>query len=126
VDFSKSASGSATVNVRTTANMAALVGEPKPGRLILPLLAGVFALLGLVLAPRRPERGFRRSLSGAFLAMALLLSFGCGGSGSNPGGGGGGSSGTPPGSYSVTVNAFTVSNSGGVPDSTVSIPVTVN
>lgn len=126
VDFSKSASGSATVNVRTTANMVALVGEPKPGRQILPLLAGVFALLGLVLAPRRPERGFRRSLSGAFLAMALLLSFGCGGVGSNPGGGGGGSGGTPPGSYSVTVNASTVSNSGGVPDSTVSIPVTVN
>lgn len=34
--------------------------------------------------------------------------------------------GTPPGSYSITVNAFTVSGSGNVPDATVRIPVTVN
>jgi len=37
-----------------------------------------------------------------------------------------GGSGTPPGDYSVTVNAFTVSNSSGIPDSTISIAVKVN
>jgi beta-glucanase (GH16 family) len=36
-----------------------------------------------------------------------------------------GGSGTPPGDYSVTVSAFTVSNSSGNPDSTISIPMKV-
>jgi beta-glucanase (GH16 family) len=37
-----------------------------------------------------------------------------------------GGSGTPPGDYSVTVSAFTVSNSSGNPDSTISIALMVN
>jgi hypothetical protein len=52
---------------------------------------------------------------------------GCGGGSSSAGGGGsGGNNGTVPGNYSVTVNAYTVSNASGNPDSTTSISLTVN
>jgi hypothetical protein len=127
VDFSKSASGSATVNVTTTAATAAILEVPKRGRQNWAFLTSALALLGLVLSPKTWERRLRRGARGTALGIALVLCAGCGGSGAPSGGGvGGGGNGTPPGSYSVTVNAYTVSNTGGDPDSTVSIPLTVN
>ena len=56
---------------------------------------------------------FSRASSGS--AVVTLMS-------TAPTGGGG----TPTGSYSLTVNAFTVSGSGKAPDATVRIPVTIN
>ncbi len=61
---------------------------------------------------------------GVIMFLAIMTS--CGGGSSSGGGGGGGSNGTPPGNYTVTVNAYTVSNSTGSPDTTTSIPMTVN
>jgi hypothetical protein len=60
--------------------------------------------------------------------LALLVHPGCGSGsgGSNGGGGGGGRNGTTPGSYTVTVNAYTVSNTNGSPDSTANVTLTVN
>jgi hypothetical protein len=63
--------------------------------------------------------------------MALLICLctvpSCGGS-STPASTGGGTSsnGTPPGGYSVTVNADTVSNAGKAPDAVLHVPLTVN
>jgi hypothetical protein len=59
------------------------------------------------------------------ILLALLLVPSCGG-GSGGGGGGGGGGGTTPGSYTITVSAYTLSNPGGAADATTSIPLTVN
>jgi beta-glucanase (GH16 family) len=131
VDFSKSASGTATVNVTTTTNAAASL-RGTPGRSRREFLASTlgllgFVLVGIVLIPANWARNVRRGLGGAGLMLALVMHPGCGGgsSGGGSSGVGGGGGGTTPGSYSVTVNAYTVSNSGS-PDSTVNIPLTVN
>jgi hypothetical protein len=131
VDFSKSASGTATVNVTTTTNAAASL-RGTPGRSRREFLASTlgllgFVLVGIVLIPANWARNVRRGLGGAGLMLALVMHPGCGGgsSGGGSSGVGGGGGGTTPGSYSVTVNAYTVSNSGN-PDSTKNIPLTVN
>ena len=67
---------------------------------------------------------FSVMMFGVIMLLAIMTS--CGGGSSSGGGGGGGSNGTPPGNYTVTVNASTVSNSTGNPDTTASIPMTVN
>ena len=132
VDFSNAASASATVNVTTTTNSAGLLA---PNRELnkRALSAGTFEILGflfvsVVLLPAKWGRRVQRTLGGAGLMLVLLVHPGCGGgSGSNTGGGGGGGgNGTTPGNYSVTVNAYTVSNSSGSPDSTATIALTVN
>jgi beta-glucanase (GH16 family) len=122
VDFSKSASGTATVNVITVANSAGLW---TPGR---RFRASAYPILGLgfacfVFIPLRWNRKLRRGLGGAGLMLALFIP-GCGGShnGSSAAGG----NGTPPGNYTVTVNAYTVSNTSGSADSSMNIPLTVN
>ncbi|HWY21667.1 MAG TPA: hypothetical protein VNX26_10635 [Candidatus Acidoferrum sp.] len=71
-------------------------------------------------------RNFRRGLGGVGLMLALLMHPGCGRGTGNSNGSGGGGNGTAPGNYSVTVNAYTVSNASGSPDSTVSIALAVN
>jgi beta-glucanase (GH16 family) len=119
VDFSTTASGTAVVSVTTTPNTAAGLQPAHPGSGQWAALAGaIFAVLTL-LSPRRRW---------GLLGLALLLAFmpGCGGSNSGGGGGGGGSNGTPPGPYTVTVKAYTVSNGTGDPDSTTTINLIVN
>jgi len=58
-------------------------------------------------------------VGGSALMLALMMHPACGSGNSTSSGGGGG------GGYTVTVNAFTVSSNGS-PDSTLTIPVTMN
>lgn len=134
VDFSTSASASATANVTTTSDSAA-VFEPNRELNKRAILAGSFEVFGfflvsMVLLPRKWGRRLQQGLGGAGLMLVLFLHPGCGGGSSSSttgGGGSGGGNGTTPGNYTVTVNAYTVSNSSGNPDSTTSpIPLTVN
>jgi hypothetical protein len=132
VDFSKTGSGTATVNVMTTPNTAELL-KPNPDSNKRAFLASTlavfgFAVCGFVFLPTKCGRNLRRGLGGAGLMLALVMHPGCGGGSSSGGGGGGGggSNGTTPGNYSVTVNAYTVSNTNGNPDSTVGFNLTVN
>jgi beta-glucanase (GH16 family) len=140
VDFSNTASGTATVSVTTAAAAAESpkaqnsglprIGFPKPGTPIFGqpnwllmfnlLVFSGFVLAIFVLVPRW-NRSLRRGLGGSALMLALMMHPACGsGNNSSSGGRGGGGNG-----YTVTVNAFTVSSSGN-PDSTLTIPVTVN
>ena len=129
VDFSKSASGTAVVNVTTSANMAGLLHTPTSGfnnhtflANMLPLTGFVFA--GLIFVPTKWNRNLRRSLGGAGLMLALVVP-GCGGGNSTSSSTGGGN-GTGSGNYTVTVNAYTVSNTNGNPDSQANIPLIIN
>jgi beta-glucanase (GH16 family) len=138
VDFSNTGSGTATVSVTTAAAPAGSpkaqnsgipgIGLPKPGTPISGhpnwlLMANLLVLSSFVLASfvfvPGSNRGLRRVLGGTGLMLVLVMHPGCG-SGNNSSSGGGGGNG-----YTVTVNAFTVSSSGN-PDSTLTIPVTLN
>ena len=123
VDFSKSATGTATVNVTTTANTAGsnLLTTGFDNR---TFLASAFALFAFVLVPTKWNRNLRHSLGGAGLMLALLVP-GCG-SGHSTSSTAAGGNGTTPGNYTVTVNAYTVSNTNGNADSLLNIPLTVN
>jgi beta-glucanase (GH16 family) len=128
VDFSHSATGSAMVSVTTTANTAASI-FPTAGSWLLPLfLLGTATLAFIVCAghPRRPGYRLRPQLATAGLIFTAALLASCGGSGSGTSGGTPPDNGTPSGTYSVTVSAYTVSNSSGTPDSTGTISLTVN
>ncbi|HKT90213.1 MAG TPA: glycoside hydrolase family 16 protein [Candidatus Sulfotelmatobacter sp.] len=123
VDFSSASSTSATVTVNTTANTnhraALAVSEtlwPLTGILPVALVLPVFS----------QRRKYWAVFSGTLLALSLLLA--CGGSNNTqtPGGGGGTPNGTPPGNYTITVNAYTVSNTTGTADAALNIPLTVN
>jgi beta-glucanase (GH16 family) len=126
VDFSNSAIGSATVNVTTAASASILPNYPGFDRR--PFLSIAFPLLGLAFAcliflPAKWNRNLRHGYGGAGLMLALLIpGCGAGNSSSNTGTG----AGTLPANYTVTVNAYTVSNSSGNPDSTLNIPLTIN
>jgi len=122
VDFSSSATGTATVSVTTTANSAGLLGIPKSDFKVASALAGIFAIFGLVLIPAGSIRGLRQSVAGTSLLFVLMISPNCGGTSSGGGGGGG----TAPGDYNITVNAYTVSNTSGNPDSTAKVSLKVN
>jgi hypothetical protein len=130
VDFSKGTSGTATVNVTTTANTAGLVRPSRElnKRAFLVSIFGVlgFVFVGTVVIPANWSRTLRRGLGGTGLMLALLMHPGCGGGSGGSNGGGGGGNGTAPGSYAVTVNAYTVSNTSGTPDSTANVALTVN
>ena len=125
VDFTNAASGNVTVSIRTTAN-AGVVSltdwrlRYTGWRAVLVLALSVLLCAILVKLARR-MRWAQIAVVGLLFLTVLL---GCGGaSNSNPPPSGGG---TPPGSYSVTVNAYTLSGNGTTPDATVSIPLTVN
>jgi len=123
VDFSSAASATSTLSVTTTPNTSHAAVSLLPG---LWTALGGSLLAAMVLLPfgrsgRRQQAAFG---FGALLILALLMS--CGGSGSTSTGGGGGPNGTPPGNYTVTVNAYTVSNTTGTPDTVLSVPFTVN
>lgn len=121
VDFSQTATGTASVSVTTTANTSASSsGLAGPGMWI---VAPGLCLVAVGLLPVGRRQGLILALTGLIFMLVLLP--GCGG-GSNSGGGGGGGNGTPPGSYTVTLNAYTLSNSNGTADSTVAIPLSVN
>jgi beta-glucanase (GH16 family) len=120
VDFSKSLTPAATVTITTAANTARAAlfpGSPSGaiGSVILTLL-----LLSLRTRAARLRLG--SGLGCMLLAVAMFPN--CGGSGGGGGGGGGG--GTTPGSYTITVSAYTVSNTGGAADATTNIALTVN
>lgn len=123
LDFTSSSTGTVNVSLTTTANSMAATGFS-----FHPWNAGTFAGLLLIWMGFYAlyRKGGRTLRPAPVLGMGLLLIVinlpGCSGGSSNPPPSGG----TTPGSYSVTVNAYTVSGSGTQPDVTVTIPVTVN
>jgi beta-glucanase (GH16 family) len=125
VDFSNAASGSATVTVTTTVN-AAGAGISVSGTL--GILAGL--LLALLLLPLRKNAHRVRIgilLTCAILAIGLLPACGGGSASAGSNGGGGGSTGTTPGNYTVTVNAYNLTSSDATnPSATTTFNLTVN
>jgi beta-glucanase (GH16 family) len=120
VNFSQSLTPTATVTITTVANNAQagfLVGS-RMGAIGLMIL--VLLLVSLCMQSGRS----RVTAAPACLFLAMLFAPSCGGGSSGGGGGGGG--GTTPGSYTISVGAYTVSNTGGAADATVTIPLTVN
>jgi beta-glucanase (GH16 family) len=125
LDFSSASTGSATVTLATAANAGAIPWRLLSGRVrgfpvfVVPAcLALLCATLLLGVSARRRRWQFAGLL---ILASAAVL-LGCaGGSSAAPT-----SSGTPPGNYSITVSAYTVSGTGATPDATARISVTVN
>ncbi len=125
VDFSTASVGNVTVSVATTANasLPPLVlwrGIPQVGQF------AVAAVLGMVLlgfAAKWRSRWMRPTfVLGAVLLLSGGLLLSCSGSTPTvppP-------TGTMPGSYTVTVSAYTLTGNGTQPDATVSIPLTVN
>jgi beta-glucanase (GH16 family) len=108
VDFSNSSTATATVTVTTMANTASA------GISFLSWIGIAGAIvLALTLPPIwRHAKQLRLIIMLGFLVLASSARPACGGlSGSGGGGSGGGSNGTIPGSYTVTVNAYTVSSS---------------
>ncbi len=127
VDFSATAAGTVTVSVATTAN--SLLPPMSPWWRMLDLARfAVVALVAIVLlgfAANWRARAWRPAyvLGGMLLLCGGLLLACSGGSRQTPPPPSGG---TTPGSYSVTVNAYTLTGNGTTPDATVSIPLTVN
>jgi hypothetical protein len=126
VDFSNSASGSAMVNVTTAANSAGFVQPTGFDRRTLraglsSLILCGFVFVGLIFIPAKWNRSLRRTLGSAGLTLLLLFATACGGGGSGSSG-----SGMTASNYIVTVNAYTVSNTSGNPDSTVTFNLTIN
>ena len=125
LDFSSSSTGAVTVSVATTANSAALPWRIVPGGIPgLPLVvAGACFVMICVLQLARTRRGCRPwQLASAvgFISAGLLLGCAGGSSAAPP------SLGTTPGTYSITLNAYTLSGNGATPDATVRISVVVN
>jgi len=128
---------SVTVTVTTTANtgmgnVTSPISFSDPRFNWLPLTIGAFFLLSVLLSARRVRR-VAPTYPGVLLAGLILI----GAATPSCGGGEGGTqitpppnNGTPPGSYTVTVYAFTESNTGNgansSADSNVAIPLTVN
>jgi beta-glucanase (GH16 family) len=118
-----------TVTVTTTANaiVPPLFFTPE-NRIWLPVaLAGLLALIAIVLAKTTPRRAWRYGF--ALIAVCIVVGIwiaGCSGNNSPPPP----TNGTPPGSYTVTVYAFTESNTGdgsnASADAHVDIPLSVN
>jgi beta-glucanase (GH16 family) len=107
---------SVTVSVTTTSNAASFpaFSERYGTRPMVLLLTVGIALLLLRAARRREQcRNWRATAAVAgFAAVTLLaaLMMSCGGPTGGSNGSGGGNNGTPPGTYTVTVYAFTESN----------------
>lgn len=124
LDFTSTSTGSATVTVTTTANASMipwhLMRNHSRGFECIGSLTGLLVICAL-LGAGVPARRRLEMAGGVILASAGLL-LGCaGGASATPATGG-----TPPGNYSMTVNAYTVSGNGTTPDATVRIPLTVN
>jgi len=129
VNSSATTAETVTATVTTTANaiVPPLFFTPE-NRIWLPVaLAALLALLGMWLARSTPRRAWRYGF--ALVAACMIvgtLTAGCSGNNGPPPP----TNGTPPGSYTVTVYAFTESNIGdgsnGTADASVAIPLTVN
>jgi beta-glucanase (GH16 family) len=117
VDFSNSATATATVSVATSANTAGGLGMLKSS-----FMLASFIVFGLILIPTKSLGRLRQGMAGTGLLCLLMMFPNCGGTG----GGGGGGTGGGPGNYNITVNAYTVSNTSGAPDSTVNIALKIN
>ncbi len=120
-DFSASSTGTAIVIVATTAHsmLPPLVFSPKL-RLWTPVTAAVLVILLLALTGLHGRGGLRRwtrALALAGLLMAGVIAVSCGSASGT---------GTPAGSYTVTVNAYTETGNGSSPDATVTFDLTVN
>jgi hypothetical protein len=131
VNSGASAAETVTVTVATTANaiLPPLFFTPE-NRIWLPVaIAALLALIGMALARSTPRRAWRYSFALVAVCMVVgTLIAGCNGNNgptTTPP-----PNGTPPGSYTVTVYAFTESNSGdgssATADAHVDIPLTVN
>lgn len=127
VDFRASASGTATVSVVTTANTAMAGSRFGFGgvRSVAAMGTAVLCFGLMLLAPGR-SRSLRFRQIGLLAVLASLTATGCGGGSSTPPPPPSG--GTPPGSYSVTVNAYSITSdpSNSSTFSALSIPLTVN
>ncbi len=128
VDFRSTTTAQVTVHITTTANTAALSA---PAFSAWATMLGLAAFILLPSASKRTARWARRFRLGAgvlglLLVTAAFPSCGGGSSSGGGGGGGGGSNGTPLGTYSVTVSAYTVSNTTGTADAMVNVSLTVN
>lgn len=131
IDFTSSATASVTVTVATVTNSMAprfFFGPRAPSRPLIASVAFLLLFFGFVL--RAQGRAWRQVWStAAVLILVGAAIAGCGGNSvtSTPPPG---NNGTPPGSYTVTVYAFTESNaSDGTnanADAHVDIPLTVN
>ncbi len=117
VNFSKNLTPTATVTV-TTAPNAAQAGLFGGSRATVAAGLVVLAIILVSLFMQGTRLRIGRGLSGLLLSILLIPS--CGG------GGGGGGGGTTPGNYSITVSAYTISNTSGTADATASIALTVN
>jgi hypothetical protein len=135
--MNSSAAESVTVRVATTANASTANSIPPPFlfhpkmRRWLPMSLAGF-LLAMVVAPVERKRSRARLYACALaigLTVTAAVTVSCGGGSSTPVIPPG-NNGTPPGSYSVTVYAFTESNvsngANGNADASVAIPLTVN
>lgn len=139
INSSASAPEKVTVTVTTTPNLAAASSVPwnlflhPETRVWLPI-AIVGCLASMILTYSRRRRTQAWLCDCVLIAGLILMGAGtpsCGGSGgSSPSVTSTGDNGTTPGSYSVTVYAFTESNtsdgSNGKADASVAIPLTVN
>ncbi len=84
-------------------------------------IPALLACMLVLLLLRRARTGLRYGLAiGSLVLMGAIIAS-CGGNG----GGGGGGGGTTAGPYTITLNAFTESNTSGTPDATATINVTV-
>src|SRR5215472_47119 len=115
-----------TVTITTTANASSppLFFDPKI-RFWLPIAVLSVLLstfVAFVMRRGRPALLPACALTGSIMVMALIVSCGGGGSYTPPPSSGG----TTPGSYQVTVSAFTESNTSGNADAAAQIPLTVN
>jgi hypothetical protein len=125
VDFSAAGAASVTVSATTTPNtaQAAPARMAGGGTLWLP---GVLLLATAVLgtAKRHGPGSWHRTVRFAVMVGTILLCVACGGGASAPPPGGG----TPPGSYHITVNAYTVSSDPTNPATfgSIVVPLTVN
>jgi len=118
VDFSKSLTPTAKITITTAPNLkqASLLPNSFALRTLALLLFGT-PLSAFYIGRRKPRL---RVTLGNILFFALIVTS-CGGANNTTNGGG-----TTPGSYTITVNAYTVSNTTGAPDATTSIALTVN
>jgi beta-glucanase (GH16 family) len=126
VNFATSATATATVSVTTAANKTAAAVSSNtifPHTISSSKWIGFGAfnlafLFAIALIPSSRRRN-RRAIGAIGILLILALMAACGGSSLS-------GSITPPPNYTVTVSAYTVSNTAGTPDSTLTIPLTIN
>ncbi len=124
--FNLAMDGNITVTFTSTARRGWLPYKLDPRRWSPPMRIAIpvllfFALLLLLRRRTGTARGFRYGVALGSLVLIGTILASCGGNGS----GGGQGNGTTAGSYTITVNAFTESNTTGTPDATGAVNVTV-